>query len=116
MKTRMHQLTDTCPSDLNKQEARLMQNNEDAHQRGFTIIELMIVVAIVAILAAVALPNYTQYVRRSNRADAQTTLLQAAQFLERRFTTSGSYVPTVSTDPVSSFARRQLYKGLTSVN
>ena len=70
------------------------------NHRGFTLIELMIVVAVAAILAAVALPNYTQYVRRASRADAQTTLLQAAQFLERRFTTSGTYVPSVATDPV----------------
>ncbi len=67
---------------------------------GFTLIELMIVVAVLAILAAIALPNYEQYVRRARRADAQTILVQGAQFLERRFTTSGSYLPAVATDPV----------------
>jgi type IV pilus assembly protein PilE len=58
---------------------------------GFTLIELMIVVTVVAILSSVALPSYVEHVRRSRRADAQTQLLQAAQYLERRYTTSGNY-------------------------
>ncbi|TVR66963.1 MAG: prepilin-type N-terminal cleavage/methylation domain-containing protein [Candidatus Competibacteraceae bacterium] len=54
--------------------------------RGFTLIELMIVVAIVAILAAIAYPSYQEQVRKSRRADAQAVLLEAAQWMERRFT------------------------------
>jgi type IV pilus assembly protein PilE len=64
----------------------------DHHREsGFTLIELMITVAIVAILAAIALPSYTQYIRRANRADAKTALLSNAQFLERNFTESNLY-------------------------
>ena len=59
--------------------------------RGVTLIELMIVVAIVGILAAVAYPSYQDYIRRSNRADAQADLLELAQWLERRYTTANSY-------------------------
>jgi type IV pilus assembly protein PilE len=59
--------------------------------RGFTLIELMIVVAVVAILAAVAFPAYTQYVEQTRRADAQSALLNAAQNLERCFTRNNSY-------------------------
>ena len=59
--------------------------------RGFTLIELMIVLAIVAILAAVAYPSYTSTVARSRRADAKAVLLETAQWIERQNTVSGVY-------------------------
>ena len=60
------------------------------HSSGFTLIEVMIVVAIVAILSAIALPSYTEYIRRSHRADARAGLLQAQQWLERAATATGA--------------------------
>lgn len=62
--------------------------------RGFTLIELMITVAVVAVLAAIAIPSYTQYVLRSHRAEARNFLLAAAQRLEQNYTLSGSYNTT----------------------
>ncbi len=64
-------------------------------QQGFTLIELMIVVAVVAILSAIAYPSYTEYIRRGHRADARAGLLQAQQWLERAATASGVYPTTL---------------------
>lgn len=65
-------------------------------QRGFTLIEVMIVVAIIAIITAVALPSYQEYIRRGHRAEARAALLQAAQWMERAATATGTYPLTAS--------------------
>jgi type IV pilus assembly protein PilE len=58
---------------------------------GFTLIELMIVVAVAAIIAMVAIPGYQDYVIRSKRAAARQVLMEAAQYLERNYTAAGCY-------------------------
>ena len=71
-------------------------------QYGVTLIELMIVVTIIGILAAIAYPGYQQYARRANRADAQSIMLENAQFMERWFTTCGSYAANGTTAPCNA--------------
>lgn len=58
---------------------------------GFTLIEVLVAMVIIAILAAIAIPNYTQYVLRGHRSEARATLLQAAQWMERFRTQNGTY-------------------------
>ncbi|WP_417227670.1 type IV pilin protein [Amphritea sp.] len=60
-------------------------------EQGFTLIELMIVVAIVGIISAIAYPSYREQVAQSRRVDAQGSLTSLAQFLERHYTVSGAY-------------------------
>jgi type IV pilus assembly protein PilE len=59
--------------------------------RGFTLIEVMIVLAIVAILAAIGYPSYSEFIARGNRADAKATLLEAAQYMERQYSAQSAY-------------------------
>jgi type IV pilus assembly protein PilE len=59
--------------------------------KGFTLIEVMIVVAVIGILAAIAYPGYTEHVRKTQRAEAAAALLDTAQLVERAFSQNGSY-------------------------
>ncbi len=60
--------------------------------RGFTLVEVMIAVAVIGILTAVALPSYRQHVANSRRADARAAILSLAQVMERWYTERGTYV------------------------
>lgn len=60
--------------------------------KGFSLIELMIVVAIVSILAAVAVPSYQSHVRETRRADGGAVLMQARQAMERYYSKNYTYV------------------------
>ena len=62
--------------------------------RGFTLVELMIVVAITGILAAVAYPAYQEQIRKTRRADAQATLGQVVQWMERYYSNNFRYSTT----------------------
>jgi type IV pilus assembly protein PilE len=65
--------------------------------KGFSLIELMIVVAIVGILAAVAVPSYQSHLIKASRSAVQTELIDLASLQEKVFLNSNNYTPNVST-------------------
>jgi type IV pilus assembly protein PilE len=65
--------------------------NTVRRQSAFTLIEMMIVIAIVGILAAIAYPSYTDYVKRAHRSDITGLLTETAQQLERFYSRNGQY-------------------------
>jgi len=65
-------------------------------EKGFTLIELMIVVVVIAILVAVAYPSYTQHMIKARRSDAEGALMNFANTMERYYTENGTYTGAAS--------------------
>ncbi len=88
-------------------------NIKPIKMRGFTLIELMIVVAIVGILAAIAYPNYQDSVRKGRRNDGQTALLDAAQKMELYYARNAKYSVKRSDSNIDAASEEGYYNGLT---
>lgn len=63
----------------------------NVRSKGFTLIELLIALSIIAILAAIAYPSYQAHVNKGRRAEAKSSLMEAAQWMERFYTEHGRY-------------------------
>jgi type IV pilus assembly protein PilE len=76
-------------------------------QDGFTIIELMIVVVVIAVLGTIAVPSYQDYTKRARRSEAQVALSEMANLQEKFFAETLSYAPGIDiTDPNNKLAYR----------
>lgn len=80
---------------------------------GFTLIEMLIVVLLIGLIAAIAYPNYEDYLRKARRAEARAALLNFAQGMERWYTANLTYVGAVdaSNKPLPQVSPSQLPNG-----
>ena len=77
-----------------------------AKQQGFTLVEMMIVVAIIGVLAAIAYPSYQQYVIKTKRTDMMSEMQNIASQIESRKMAQGSYAEIVTTNLMGSYPRQ----------
>lgn len=92
-------------------------NSNQTQEHGFTLIEVMVVVAIVGILAAIAYPSYAQYVQTSARAEARAALLDVANRQEQFFVDNRQYTATLNDlGLASSDTETGLYELTVAVN
>ena len=84
---------------------------------GFTLIELMVVVAIIGVLVAVGYPSYTDYIMRGHRSEGRTMLVDAATRLERLYSDTNNHAAVLNTLPsdIATTSLNNLYT-LTMVN
>ncbi len=86
------------------------------HQTGFTLIELIIVILIIGILAAISYPSYQEYVMRGNRTEAMALLNEAAARQERYFAQNNTYADTAAKLNITDYVAQLKYYTLAVAN
>lgn len=86
-----------------------MKCNFRRRDAGFSLIELMIVIAIISVLVSVAFPAYNNQMIKSRRADAERAMVEYAQAMERYFTTNANYASSGTTCGVALPANTSFY-------
>ena len=77
--------------------------------RGFSLIELMIAVVVVAIIASIAYPSYRENIRKTRRADAKSAIMDAAAKMERHYTQFGRYSATLANVGIAATSLESFY-------
>ena len=81
---------------MHRSGTRHVRYSTNTRSRGFTLVELMVVVVIVAILLAIAVPSYSVFVKKSRRGEAESALVDIAQREQQYFLDQRAYAPTVA--------------------
>jgi type IV pilus assembly protein PilE len=76
-----------------------MQSRAHGRSRGFSLIELMVTIAVIAVLAGVALPSYRDQIARGKRSDVQTALVEDAAYMQRYYAANNTYLAANGVTP-----------------
>ena len=76
------------------------RSDRQYRQAGFSLIELLVVLVIMGVLSALALPGYSRYVQRGNRTEVMAALLEAQHFMERYYSANGQYLSPANAVPM----------------
>ena len=76
------------------------RSDRQYRQAGFSLVELLVVLVIMGLLSALALPGYTRYVQRGNRTEVMAALLEAQHFMERYYSANGQYLSPANAVPM----------------
>ena len=76
------------------------RSDRQYRQAGFSLVELLVVLVIMGVLSALALPGYSRYVQRGNRTEVMAALLEAQHFMERFYSANGQYLSPANAVPM----------------